>query len=167
MSSQVAKAARRVTHELHGVVVSAGLMEKTVKVRVGGQKWNKIVNKWFADPKHYLVHDPNSSLRTGDVVSIVPGWPTSQHKRHVIKEIIAAHGVPAHERPPVPTMEERIAEYEAKKAAKDERRVARRQEEESKRLEEKRLENEAREARRLAWEAQQKRKSETSASDVD
>lgn len=45
MSSQVAKAARRVTHELHGVVVSAGLMQKTVKVRVGGQKWNKVVNK--------------------------------------------------------------------------------------------------------------------------
>lgn len=45
MSSQVAKAARRVTHEMHGVVVSAGLMQKTVKVRVGGQKWNKIVNK--------------------------------------------------------------------------------------------------------------------------
>jgi hypothetical protein len=45
MSSQVAKAARLVTHELHGVVVSAGLMQKTVKVRVGGQKWNKVVNK--------------------------------------------------------------------------------------------------------------------------
>lgn len=45
MSSQVAKAARRVTHELHGIVVSAGLMQKTVKVRVGGQKWNKIINK--------------------------------------------------------------------------------------------------------------------------
>ena len=57
MSSQVAKAARRVTHELHGVVVSAGLMQKTVKVRVGGQKWNKIINKvcrrnngWRPDP---------------------------------------------------------------------------------------------------------------------
>lgn len=45
MSSPVANAARRVTHELHGVVVSAGLMEKTAKVRVGGQKWNKIVHK--------------------------------------------------------------------------------------------------------------------------
>lgn len=45
MSSPVAKAARRVTHELHGVVVSAGLMDKTVKVRVGGQTWNKVVNK--------------------------------------------------------------------------------------------------------------------------
>ncbi|KAF4334100.1 ribosomal protein s17 [Fusarium beomiforme] len=168
MSSQVAKAARRVTHELHGVVVSAGLMEKTVKVRVGGQKWNKIVNKWFADPKHYLVHDPNSSLRTGDVVSIVPGWPTSQHKRHVIKHIIAPYGTPLDERPPVPTLEERIADYEAKKAKKDERRAARRQEEENKRQEERRLENEKKEAKRKAWEeAQQKRKLQASASDVD
>ncbi|CCT67437.1 related to ribosomal protein [Fusarium fujikuroi] len=168
MSSPVAKAARRVTHELHGVVVSAGLMDKTVKVRVGGQKWNKIVNKWFADPKHYLVHDPNSSLRTGDVVSIVPGWPTSQHKRHVIKHIIAPYGTPTTERPPVPTLEERIADYEAKKAKKDERRAARRQEEENQRLEEKRLENEKKEAKRKAWEEdQQKRKPQTSASDVD
>ena len=45
MSSQVATAARRINHELHGVVVSAGLMQKTVKVRVGGQKWNKLVKK--------------------------------------------------------------------------------------------------------------------------
>ncbi|KAG6988067.1 hypothetical protein FocnCong_v002965 [Fusarium oxysporum f. sp. conglutinans] len=147
MSSPVAKAARRPSWR---------------------SKWNKIVNKWFADPKHYLVHDPNSSLRTGDVVSIVPGWPTSQHKRHVIKHIIAPYGTPITERPPVPTLEERIADYEAKKAKKDERRAARRQEEENQRLEEKRLENEKKEAKRKAWEeAQQKRKPQTSASDVD
>ncbi|CAG9991351.1 unnamed protein product [Clonostachys byssicola] len=137
MSSTVAKAARRVTHELHGVVVSAGLMDKTVKVRVGGQKWNKIVNKWFADPKHYLVHDPNSSLRTGDVVSIAPGWPTSQHKRHYVKHIIAPFGDPIDKRPPVPTLEELIAERESKKEAKDERRTARRQEQHEKAVEEK------------------------------
>ncbi|KAF4976092.1 hypothetical protein FZEAL_7202 [Fusarium zealandicum] len=168
MSSQVAKAARRVTHELHGVVVSAGLMEKTVKVRVGGQKWNKVVNKWFADPKQYLVHDPNSSLRSGDVVSIVPGWPTSQHKRHVVKHIIAPYGTPIDERPPVPSLEERIAHREAKKAAKDERRAAKRQAEEEQRQEEKRLGLEKKEAKRKAWEeAQQKRIPKTSASDVD
>ncbi|CAM1503715.1 Fc.00g013060.m01.CDS01 [Cosmosporella sp. VM-42] len=167
MSSQVAKAARRVTHELHGVVVSAGLMQKTVKVRVGGQKWNKIVNKWFADPKHYLVHDPSSSLRTGDVVSIVPGWPTSQHKRHVVKHIIAPYGVPIEERPPVPSLEERIAERDAKKGAKDERRAARRQAEEEQRREEKRQELEKREAKRKAWEDAQQHKAETSANDVD
>ncbi|KAF7549216.1 hypothetical protein G7Z17_g6550 [Cylindrodendrum hubeiense] len=158
MSSQVAKAARRVTHELHGVVVSAGLMQKTVKVRVGGQKWNKIVNKWYADPKHYLVHDPNSSLRTGDVISIVPGWPTSQHKRHVVKHIIAPFGVPIEERPPVPTLEERILEREAKKATKDERRAARRQTEVERTQEEKKLELEKKEAKRKAWEEAQERK---------
>ncbi|KJZ70404.1 hypothetical protein HIM_10208 [Hirsutella minnesotensis 3608] len=125
MSSPVAKAARRVTHELHGVVLSAGLMQKTVKVRVGGQKWNKVVSKWFPHPKNYLVHDPNDSLRTGDVVSIVPGWPTSQHKRHVVKHIIAPYGTSIEARPPVPTLEERIVERETKKAAKDERRAAR------------------------------------------
>lgn len=158
MSSQVAKAARRVTHELHGVVVSAGLMQKTVKVRVGGQKWNKIVNKWYADPKHYLVHDPNSSLRTGDVISIVPGWPTSQHKRHVVKHIIAPFGVSIEERPPVPTLEERIAEREAKKATKDERRAARRQAEVERTQEEKKLELEKKEAKRKAWEEAQEHK---------
>ena len=45
MSTPVAKAALRVKHELRGVVVSSGLMDKTVKVRVGGSKWNKIVHK--------------------------------------------------------------------------------------------------------------------------
>ncbi|UNI17327.1 hypothetical protein JDV02_003681 [Purpureocillium takamizusanense] len=136
MASQVAKTARRITHELHGVVVSAGLMQKTVKVRVGGQKWNKVVNKWFADPKNYLVHDPNSSLRTGDVVSIAPGWPTSKNKRHVVKHIIAPFGSSIDQRPPVPTLEERIADREARKADKDERRAARRTTKEDSRREE-------------------------------
>ncbi|PHH68008.1 hypothetical protein CDD82_921 [Ophiocordyceps australis] len=125
MSSPVAKAALRVKHQINGVVVSAGLMQKTAKVRVAGRKWNKIVKKWFADPKHYLVHDPNSSLRTGDVVSIVPGWPTSQHKRHLVKHIIAPFGTPIEQRPPIPTLQECIAQREAKKAAKDEKRAAR------------------------------------------
>lgn len=43
--SPVANAALRVKHEIHGVVVSAGLMQKTVKVRIGNQQWNSIVNK--------------------------------------------------------------------------------------------------------------------------
>lgn len=187
MSSQVAKAARRVTHELHGVVVSAGLMDKTVKVRVGGQKWNKTVNKastslladifeslansqmqWFAEPKQYLVHDPNSSVRTGDVVSIVPGWPTSRHKRHVVKHIIAPYGTPIEARPPVPSLEERIAERESKKALKDERRAARRQQQEEEKRQEKQQEVERRAAKRKAREETQKQPStETSPSDVD
>jgi small subunit ribosomal protein S17 len=82
--------------------------------------------QWFANPKQYLVHDPNSSVRLGDVVAITPGWRTSKHKRHVVKHIIAPAGVSIEDRPPVPTLEERIAAYEEKRKAKDERREARR-----------------------------------------
>ena len=46
----------------------------------------------------------------------------SQHKRHVVKRIIAPAQIPVEERPPVPTEEERWAEAIAKRAAKDERR---------------------------------------------
>ncbi|ATY64770.1 ribosomal protein S17 [Cordyceps militaris CM01] len=152
MSSQVSKAARRVTHELHGVVVSAGLMQKTVKVRVAGQKWNKIVNKFYADPKHYLVHDPNSSLRTGDVVAIAPGWPTSRHKRHVVKQIIAPFGEPIESRPVVPSLNEIIAERETKKNAKDDRKSLRRQSEHEQRLSQKKVAADEREVKRTAWE---------------
>lgn len=105
-----------------------------------------------------MVHDPNTSLRTGDVVAIVPGWPTSQHKRHVIKQIIAPFGTPIEERPPVPTLEERIAEREAKTAAKQERRRARRHAEIEKKREETRLKNEEKEAKRKAWEEAQEAK---------
>ncbi|SPO01309.1 related to ribosomal protein [Cephalotrichum gorgonifer] len=127
MSSPFTSAAKMVTRELHGVVVSAGLMQKTVKVRVGGRKWNSQVQKWFSDPKQHLVHDPNSSLRLGDVVAITPGWRTSRTKRHVVKRIIAPASVPIEERPPVPTQDERIAAYEAKKSEKDRRRAARKE----------------------------------------
>lgn len=35
----------RTFREIHGVVVTAGLMDKTVKVRVGGLKWNRLLKK--------------------------------------------------------------------------------------------------------------------------
>lgn len=45
MATHVVAAAQRTFRELHGVVVSAGLMQKTVKVRVGGRQWNAQVQK--------------------------------------------------------------------------------------------------------------------------
>ncbi|KAL2263315.1 hypothetical protein VTK26DRAFT_7298 [Humicola hyalothermophila] len=127
-AAQAAKATFRTFRELHGVVVSAGLMDKTVKVRVGGQKWNSFLKKFFDDPKHHLVHDPNNSLRLGDVVAITPGWRTSKSKRHVVKHIIApGSGVPIEARPPIPTEEERHAQRAAERAAKDRRRALRRE----------------------------------------
>jgi len=76
------------------------------------------------------VHDPNNSLRTGDVVAITPGWRTSKAKRHVVKHIIAPAQVPIDEREPVPTEEERwaqtLARYNAKVARKAATKAARR-----------------------------------------
>lgn len=49
MASEVAAAAanavRRTAKEMHGIVVSAGLMDKTVKVRLGGLRWEPRVQK--------------------------------------------------------------------------------------------------------------------------
>lgn len=77
----------------------------------------------------YLVHDPNSSLRIDDVVAITAGWSTSKNKRHVLKHIISAAGTPIEERPHIPTEKERMAEYEAKRAAKKERKQLKRERE--------------------------------------
>lgn len=86
----------------------------------------------FNRTSHLLVHDPNSSLRLGDVISITPGWRVSKHVRHVVDSIIAPFGVPLEERPPVLSEAERIAEREEKMAAKVQRRkqAARREMEE-------------------------------------
>ncbi|KAK0714299.1 hypothetical protein B0T21DRAFT_352227 [Apiosordaria backusii] len=109
--------------EIHGVVVTAGLIDKTVKVRVGGLKWNNFLKKHFDDPKTYLVHDPANSLRQGDVVAITPGWRTSKSKRHVVKHIIApGAGLPIEARPPIPSAQDLVREKEAKREAKVARR---------------------------------------------
>ncbi|CCC09436.1 hypothetical protein SMACR_08309 [Sordaria macrospora] len=128
MTSTIAaatKVSRKMFRELHGVVVTSGLMDKTVKVRVGGQKFNRFLQKHFDDPKQYLVHDPNNSLRTGDVVAIMPGFITSKSKRHVVKHIIAPSDTPIEERLPIPSLDELWDAKEAQKAAKEERKVLR------------------------------------------
>lgn len=61
------------------------------------------------------------------MVAIAPGWRSSRTKRHIVKHIIAPAGTPIEDRPPVPTEDERIEAYETNKAAKDERRAARKQ----------------------------------------
>lgn len=77
----------------------------------------------FQHFERHLVHDPNDSLRTGDIVSISSGWRTSKTKRHVVNRIIAPWGPPIEERPPVPTPAEREAAHAADRAKK----VARKQ----------------------------------------
>lgn len=125
MASQAAAMAKSAFRAIHGVVVTAGLMQKTVKVRIGGQVWNNRVKKYFDRPRTVLVHDPNDSLRAGDVVSIISGWRTSKTKRHVVQNIIAPAVVPIEERPPIPSEQERWTKKLEKRAAKLERRSAR------------------------------------------
>ncbi|KAI1332261.1 hypothetical protein F5Y16DRAFT_394335 [Xylariaceae sp. FL0255] len=124
MATEIAAGARRAAKEMHGIVVSAGLMDKTVKVRLGGQRWEQ---RWFKEPRYKLVHDPRNSLRQGDVVAITASWRESQHVRHVVKHIIAPFGPGIDERPPVPSLDERVAERTMKRELKDERRALRRQ----------------------------------------
>lgn len=81
----------------------------------------------FQHFERYLVHDPNDSLRTGDIVSISSGWRTSKSKRHVVNRIIAPWGPPIDQRPPVPTPEEREAAHAAERAKKAARKQLRAQ----------------------------------------
>ncbi|KAH8645622.1 hypothetical protein BX600DRAFT_444189 [Xylariales sp. PMI_506] len=143
------------------VVVSAGKMDRTVKVRLWGQRWEKKVQKSFQVPIYHLVHDPNNSVREGDVVSISAGWRTSQHKRHVVRQIIAPHGPPIDERPPVPTDAELMKVYEVQREAKLERRAAR-DAERSRITSEAKAIKEEKKAKRLAWERAQKEETTTS-----
>lgn len=60
------------------------------------------------------------------MVAITPGFRVSKSKRHVVKHIIAAgSGIPAEERPPIPTWEELWRERAEEKAKKDARRELR------------------------------------------
>ncbi|KAJ1325602.1 small subunit ribosomal protein S17 [Microdochium nivale] len=111
-----------VPKEFHGIVVSAGLMDKTVKVQLGGQRWEKRIKKHFKQPRFALVHDPRNSVRQGDIISIQTSWRESQHVRHVVKHILAPYGEAIDARPAVPSLEELIEEKVTKRAAKNERR---------------------------------------------
>ncbi|KAF2876690.1 hypothetical protein BDV95DRAFT_602658 [Massariosphaeria phaeospora] len=102
-----------------GVVVSSGKMARAVKVRIAGQEWNKHFRKAFPSEKTYLVSDPNSSLREGDVVRIASGFRTSKQIRHVVTSIVAPFGPPVEDRPPVLT-EDQLMEVKVKeRLAKD------------------------------------------------
>ncbi|KAF2198491.1 nucleic acid-binding protein [Delitschia confertaspora ATCC 74209] len=107
-----------------GVVISAGKMNKAVKVRIAGQEWNKQIRKFFPSSKTYLVSDPSSSLREGDVVRIASGFRASKRIRHVVTSIVAPFGPPINERPSVPTEEERLKERETARILKDVRQAA-------------------------------------------
>ncbi|KAL8950714.1 MAG: hypothetical protein Q9222_003273 [Ikaeria aurantiellina] len=113
---------------LCGTVVSAGKMMKTVTVHTRKQIYDSFLRKHYTIRQSHLVSDPNSSLRTGDVVRIAVGWRASKRIRHIVKEIVAPWGPPLEERPPLPNLEELLAQERAKRGVKMERKAERRRE---------------------------------------
>ncbi|KAI9676889.1 MAG: hypothetical protein M1817_006728 [Caeruleum heppii] len=111
---------------LAGVVINAGLMMKTVKVRIMQQVWNKHIRKHFPSPTNILVHDPASSLRTGDVIRLRSGFRSSKHVHHVVEGIVAPFGTGVEDRPPVVGVEELERRREVRRVAKRGRREERR-----------------------------------------
>ncbi|WPH04008.1 Hypothetical protein R9X50_00689200 [Acrodontium crateriforme] len=110
---------------LQGVVVSAGKMQKTVKVRIPTRRWEGRIGKYFSSHENHLVHDPASSLVAGDVVSL-HRMQVSANVHHVVASIVAPFGTPIDQRAPIPTPDERLAEYKAKRFKKLARRELRR-----------------------------------------
>ncbi|KAF2147319.1 uncharacterized protein K452DRAFT_240704 [Aplosporella prunicola CBS 121167] len=108
-----------------GVVVSAGKMEKAVKVRLAGQEWDKHIRKYFPAPYTVLVSDPNNSLREGDVINLRSGYRASKTVRHVVTSFIAPFGSGISERPPLPTEEELAQKLLQKRYEKDFRQASR------------------------------------------
>lgn len=103
-------------------------MDRTVRVSHRHTIWDAHIQKPYPKVTNYLVSDPRNSLREGDVIEFSSGYPKSRNVRHVVERIIAPFGSAIEDRPAVLTREERDAERAAKRAAKWERREARRAE---------------------------------------
>ncbi|OJJ40282.1 hypothetical protein ASPWEDRAFT_74562, partial [Aspergillus wentii DTO 134E9] len=109
-----------------GTVVSVGRMDRTVRVAHNHNTWDSYLRKNYPKTTTYLVSDPRNSLRQGDVIEFSSGFPKSRNVRHVVERIIAPFGSEIAERPAVLSREERDALKTEKRAAKWERREARR-----------------------------------------
>ncbi|MCJ1351694.1 MAG: hypothetical protein MMC33_001678 [Icmadophila ericetorum] len=75
----------------------------------------------------HIVADPTSSLRTGDIVRIIPGYHSSKTIKHVVAEIVAPWGEPIDERPRLLPVAEILKAREEKKAEQRSRRIERKQ----------------------------------------
>jgi len=85
-----------------------------------------LCQKYFADHTNHLVHDPNNSLNQGDVISL-HRLKVSTAVKHVVASIITPFGTPIESRTPIPTPEQRLAAYKAKRLPKLHRRTLRRE----------------------------------------
>lgn len=104
-------AAPTFNHPTVGTVIKAGYMDKCVVVRTNTQHWDKFLRKHYPSKKQYLCHDPNNSLREGDVIEYGP-WEGRNWRntvRIIVERILSPFGAPIEERPKVLDREERLA----------------------------------------------------------
>jgi ribosomal protein S17 len=101
-------------------------MDRTVRVSFRHRAWDRHIRKHYPKETHFLVSDPNNSLREGDVIEFSSGAPKSRRVHHVVERIVAPFGTPIEKRRPVLSREERDQERERKWAAKYLRREERR-----------------------------------------
>lgn len=101
-------------------------MDRTVRVSFRHRAWDRHIRKHYPKETHFLVSDPNNSLREGDVIEFSSGAPKSRRVHHVLERIVAPFGTPIEKRRPVLSREERDQERERKWAAKYLRREERR-----------------------------------------
>ncbi|EFQ97320.1 hypothetical protein MGYG_00360 [Nannizzia gypsea CBS 118893] len=93
-----------------GTVISAGRMQRTVRVEQIRTKFDNSLQKRFLEKKIYMVSDPRDSLREGDKIEFWSGRRVSEHVRHVVERIIVPFGSAIEDRPPVMTYAERVEE---------------------------------------------------------
>ena len=119
-------------------------MDKAVKVRTTAQKLDPFLQKTFKIHPSYLLHDPNNSVRTGDVVRFqrFPVPTPSKRIRHMVTEIVTAYGPRLDERLPLLSEEEReerlkevVERRERRAKQKTERRETKMKEKEERRRE--------------------------------
>lgn len=78
----------------------------------------------FHSAEQHLVHDPNNSLVTGDVIEL-HRLQVSRRVRHVVASVVAPFGKPLDARPPIPTPDDRLAAYKEARFRKLKRRELR------------------------------------------
>ncbi|WEW60621.1 hypothetical protein PRK78_006108 [Emydomyces testavorans] len=100
---------KTVSHKF-GTVISAGRMDKVVRVEHVHQLWDKKIRRPYPQKTIFRVADPRNSLREGDVIEFTSGHRASKTVRHVVERIVAPFGVGIEERPAVMTEWERAEE---------------------------------------------------------
>jgi ribosomal protein S17 len=92
---------------LTGTVLLAGHLSRCARVLHKHTVYNAFLHKHLPAKRVYLVSDPTSSLRNGDVIEFSNGWRTGARVRHVVERIVAPFVTPVEERPKVMSRVER------------------------------------------------------------